>query len=47
MPGRYGGKTVTIRGLKVVDVDPKNHLLLIKGSVPGWRGSLVKIQAEK
>ncbi|MCS7253074.1 MAG: 50S ribosomal protein L3 [Armatimonadota bacterium] len=47
MPGRYGGKTVTIRGLKVVGVDSENHLLLLKGSVPGWKGSIVKIQADK
>lgn len=47
MPGRFGGKTVTIRGLTVVGVDPENHLLLIKGSVPGWKGSLVKIQEDK
>lgn len=47
MPGRYGGKRVTIRGLTVVAVDPENHLLLIKGSVPGWKGSLVKIQEDK
>ncbi|HID06426.1 MAG TPA: 50S ribosomal protein L3 [Armatimonadetes bacterium] len=45
MPGRMGGKTVTVRGLTIVDVDVENHLLLIKGSVPGWRGSLLKIEA--
>lgn len=45
MPGRYGGKVTTINGLAVVDVDAENHLLLIKGSVPGWKGSIVKIQA--
>lgn len=47
MPGRFGGKTVTIRGLTVVAIDPENHLLLVKGSVPGWKGSLVKIQEDK
>jgi len=43
MPGRLGGKTVTIRNLKIVDIDTENNLLVLKGSVPGKRGNLVKI----
>lgn len=43
MPGRLGGKTVTIRNLKIVDIDTDNNLLVVKGSVPGKRGNLVKI----
>lgn len=36
-PGRMGNKRVTIRNLQVVKVDEENHLLLVKGSVPGSR----------
>lgn len=43
MPGRLGGKTVTIKNLTIVDIDTENNLLVVKGSVPGKRGNLVKI----
>jgi large subunit ribosomal protein L3 len=43
MPGRLGGKTVTIKNLTIVDIDTENNLLIVKGSVPGKRGNLVKI----
>ena len=33
--GRMGGGRVTIRNLKVVRVDPENHLLLLEGGIPG------------
>jgi large subunit ribosomal protein L3 len=33
--GRMGGKRVTIRNLKVLRVDPENHLLILEGGVPG------------
>jgi large subunit ribosomal protein L3 len=33
--GRMGGGRVTIRNLKVVRVDPENHLLLVEGGIPG------------
>jgi len=33
--GRMGGGQVTIRNLKVVRVDPENHLLLVEGGIPG------------
>ena len=44
MPGRYGGERVSVRGLHVVKVDAERNLLLIKGSVPGPRGSLVLVR---
>jgi large subunit ribosomal protein L3 len=43
MPGRLGGNTVTIRNLKIVDIDTDNNLIVLKGSVPGKKGNLVKI----
>ena len=44
MPGRKGPDRKTIVGLQVIDVDPKNNLLLVKGSVPGVKGRLVEIR---
>ncbi len=45
MPGRMGGDRVTVQGLELVRVDPERNLLLIKGSVPGVRGSYVIIRS--
>lgn len=44
MPGRYGGGRVSVRGLRIVKVDPDRNLLLIRGAVPGPRGSLVLVR---
>ena len=44
MPGRMGGERVTIQNLEVVKVDTDRNLLLVKGSVPGVKGSLVIIR---
>ncbi len=44
MAGRMGGQKFTIKNLKVVFVDKDNNLLLIKGSVPGWKGGYVFVR---
>jgi len=44
MPGQMGNKQITIQNLEVVKVDVDNNLLLIKGSVPGPKKSLVTIK---
>jgi len=44
MPGHLGHERVTIQNLKVFRVDPEKNLLLVKGAVPGPRGSLVLIK---
>ncbi len=44
MAGRMGGKKVTKQNLKVIDVDENNNLLIIKGSVPGKKNSIVFIK---
>ena len=46
MPGRMGGKRVTQRGLEVVDVDPENNLLLVRGSVPGPKNGTVEVRSD-
>ena len=45
-PGQMGNKRVTQRGLEVVDVRPDQNLLLVRGSVPGPKGSVVEIRRE-
>jgi large subunit ribosomal protein L3 len=45
-PGQMGNKRVTQRGLEVVDVRPDENLLLLRGSVPGPKGSVVEIRKE-
>jgi large subunit ribosomal protein L3 len=44
MPGRGGGKRVTIKNLEVMKVDPDKNLLYIKGAVPGRKGTLLEIK---
>jgi large subunit ribosomal protein L3 len=44
MPGRLGGTQATVRRLRVVSVDVERNLLLIRGAVPGPRGSLVLVR---
>ena len=43
MAGRLGGDRVTVQNLQVLKVIPEHNLLLIKGSVPGAKGSIVYI----
>ena len=45
MGGRMGGDQVTIRGTQVISVDKERGLLLLQGSIPGRRGTLVEIQS--
>lgn len=44
MPGRLGGTRTTIRGLRVVSVDPERNVLLIRGALPGPRGAIVLVR---
>ena len=45
-PGQMGNKRVTQRGLEVVDVRAAENLLLVRGSVPGPKGSVVEIRRD-
>ena len=42
--GQYGNKRKTIRNLKVVRVDEENHLILVRGGVPGPNGGFVMVR---
>jgi len=43
LPGRMGNQRVKIKNLKVVDVRPEMDVVLVRGSVPGSRNSLIEI----
>jgi len=47
MAGRMGNDQVTVRGLKIVKIDADNHLLYVKGAVPGTRNSIVTIRRQE
>ncbi len=44
MAGRTGGDQVKILNLKVIKVIPENNLILVKGSIPGAKGSYVIVE---
>ncbi|MBI3300539.1 MAG: 50S ribosomal protein L3 [Deltaproteobacteria bacterium] len=44
MAGHYGDKRVTVQRLRVVDVRPEGHLLLVRGAIPGARGGIVLVR---
>lgn len=43
LPGHYGNEKVTIQNLVIAKVDAARNLLLIKGAIPGPKGSIVTI----
>jgi large subunit ribosomal protein L3 len=45
-PGQMGNKRVTQKGLEIIAVDPKENLLLVRGSVPGPRGGVVEVRSD-
>ena len=47
MAGRMGGKRVTQVGLTVVDRDPEQNLLLVKGAVPGHKNAVVVVREDR
>ncbi len=44
MPGHYGVERVTIQNLEIVQVDPERNVILVKGCIPGPKGSVVTIR---
>ena len=44
MAGHMGDERVTIKKVRVVRTDPDRNLLLVKGSLPGARGSLILVK---
>ena len=46
MPGQYGNKTATVKGLKVVKVDVNENILLLRGAIPGYTGATVRVEIQ-
>jgi large subunit ribosomal protein L3 len=44
LPGRMGGRRVTARNLKVIGVDKEQHLIWVRGAVPGARGGVLMLR---
>ena len=47
MPGHMGDVSRTTQNLKVVKILPEKNLVLVKGSVPGHKGSLITLRVAK
>lgn len=47
MGGHMGDAQVTVRNLEVIDVDPEDHVLMVKGAVPGPNGAYVIVRRAK
>jgi len=47
LPGRMGGKRVTVKNLKVVKVNEEENLIYLRGAVPGARNSYVALREAK
>ena len=43
MAGHYGDEVVSIKNVQIVEVIPKESVVLVRGSVPGARNSLVRL----
>jgi large subunit ribosomal protein L3 len=43
MAGRYGADRVTVRNVEVVAIRPEEHLLLVRGAIPGARGGTLLV----
>lgn len=46
MPGHMGSERITVKNLEIVDVKAGQNLLLIKGAVPGAKGTFLEIKKE-
>lgn len=45
MAGRMGSDRITVKNLTVLQVNPEENVLLIKGAIPGRKGSLVEVRS--
>ena len=47
MPGQYGNQRITVRNLEIVEIRADDHVILVKGAVPGAPSGLVMVQKPK
>jgi len=43
LPGQMGSQRITVRALQILRVDPERNLLIVKGSTPGSRGTILEL----
>ena len=46
MAGQMGNKRVTIKNLKIVEIDKDKNLIFLKGALPGFNSGLVEIKSK-
>ena len=44
MAGHMGNERVTVQNLQVIKILPEHNLLMVKGSIPGHKGSIVLVE---
>ncbi len=47
MAGRMGGDRVTVTNLKIVSIDKENNKIMVRGAVPGRRGTILEIRSAR
>lgn len=45
-PGRMGNERSTVSNLEIIEIDPKENIILVKGAVPGVRGGLLLLSGK-
>jgi large subunit ribosomal protein L3 len=45
MGGRMGSDRITVKNLKIVQVNKDENIILVKGAIPGRKGTLVEVRA--
>ncbi|MBF0541540.1 MAG: 50S ribosomal protein L3 [Nitrospirae bacterium] len=46
MPGHMGSVRISVKNVIIIDVKPQQNLLIIKGAVPGHKGTLVEVRKQ-
>jgi large subunit ribosomal protein L3 len=46
LPGHMGSEKVTVKNIEIVDIKKDQNLILVKGAVPGAKGSYIVIQSD-
>ncbi len=46
MAGRMGGERISVKNLRVLQIDPSANVLVVSGAIPGRRGTVVEIIAQ-
>jgi large subunit ribosomal protein L3 len=47
MAGQLGNSTVTLKSSEILYLNPEDNILVLKGSVPGKKNTVLKIQPQK